>query len=108
MNNRMNYRRVAYERNREQYRIGGVHKEGISSIYATDKQKRYIDHLRKLCDERNVEYPRRKGFHWSKEGCSNEIRTLLRQLERNGYDARGNYIDNKKGFLKFMEDRYGI
>lgn len=101
MSRRMNWTRVNQENDERYKRIGGAHRYG--GIYATDKQKRYIKYLRDLCDERGLTHPLGDRPSHFKEGCKNEIRVLLRILDKNGYDRFGNYKNDKSGFLAYME-----
>ena len=76
--------------------------------YASDEQLRYLKHLYDIIEEKGIKNDHLPKFKmYSRSAMRSVIKGAITTLKNNGYDTHGNYLNTKKGFLKFMEDKNG-
>lgn len=66
------------------------------SSHATEKQMKYINDLRKTCEKVGIDLSNIEFHTKSISGAKSTIRALLTILTKNGYDSKGNRLNEKE------------
>lgn len=110
MSNRLNYEKANRRHEANMRKSEAIHNYNMyGDKYATDEQLKYLKHLYDIIEEKGIKNDHLPKFKmYSRSAMRSVIKGAITTLKNNGYDTHGNYLNTKKGFLKFMEDNYGI
>ena len=103
MSLKINYEKARRSDKKREAKGKAVHNQRLyGSHEITQKQYDFFENLTRICKEKGIKIPSK--IPTERNDARSMINGLIEILKKHGYDANGNYLNNKQGFLAFMEN----